>query len=78
MIGCGKSRTFGYVSKNIYYTLYHHKENSAVEFKDRMILLTVHNKKRKRFGIELHKLFGGNGYMYDRAVYLKQQVFSAV
>lgn len=62
----------------MYYTLYHHKENSAVEFKDRMIFLIVHNKKCKRFGIELYKLFGGNGYMYDRAVYLKRQVLSAV
>jgi len=40
--------------------------------------LTVHNKKRKRFEIELYKLFGGNGYMYDKAVYLRQQVLNAV
>jgi len=38
MIGCGKSRIFVYVSKNMCYTQYHHKENLAVEFKDRMIV----------------------------------------
>jgi hypothetical protein len=38
--------------------------------------LAIQNKKHRRCGIKLYKLCGGNGCLYNMAVYLRKQLLS--
>jgi hypothetical protein len=70
---------FGLLS-NISSTLYHPTENLTldeviVKFKGRMVFQQQIPKQQKQFGIKLYRLFDGNGYTYDMAVYFRRTTF---
>jgi hypothetical protein len=48
-----------------------------VKFKGRMPFWQCILKRHKIFGLKLYKLCGGNGYVYDMAVYLGKQLWNA-
>ena len=48
-----------------------------MKFKDRVLFWQYILIRHKIFGLKLYKLCGGNGYVYDMAVYLGNQLLNA-